>query len=221
MSLRMISEVMKLRDTASHCPLCGRTFGRVAKTQEHIFPRWLQKYHKLETERLTLPNFLGKTYKSVRIEICEKCNHQRFGHLESEIARRVRSDDAYSAVKELDPELLAIWLGKILWLLCRKGHASQDYRTRDDLVSNSIVPQVLMPGLTYLGMIERAYAMRKNMYSCYLTDPPLPEFFYGRPYSLYVVEIDTRDARFSAFDFSDNLITLGVALTCAPRPPHS
>ena len=125
MSLRMISDVLALGDIASHCPLCGRRFGRVAKTQEHIFPRWLQKHHKLETGRLTLPNFIGKTYKSVKIDICEKCNHHRFGRLESEISRRVCSGDAYSAVQELDPELLAIWLGKILWLLCRKGHAYQ------------------------------------------------------------------------------------------------
>ena len=212
MSLRMISDVLSLRDIASHCPLCGRKFGRVTKTQEHIFPRWLQKHHTLETERLSLPNFIGKTYKSVRIGICEKCNHHRFGRLESEIGRRVCSGDAFSAVQELDPELLAVWLGKILWLLCRKGHAYQDYRTRNDPAPDTIVPQAFMPGLAYLGMIERAYATRKDMYSCYLNDPPFPEFFYGLPYSLYVVEIDTRDSRFKAFDFVDNLITLGAAL---------
>lgn len=212
MSLRMISDVLAMRELSTHCPLCGRKFGRVAKTQEHIFPRWLQKHHKLETRRLTLPNLVGKTYKSVKIDICEKCNHYRFGQLESEIARRVCSDDALAAARDLDPALLAIWLGKILWLLCRKGHAYVDHRTRDDPAPDSIVPRALMPGTAYLGMIERAYAMRKDMYSCYLTDPPMPEFFYWPPYSLYVVEIDTRDTRFEAFDFMDNLITLGAAL---------
>ena len=171
MSLRMIDNVLALKDVATHCPLCGRKFGRVAKTQEHIFPRWLQKHHELETRRLTLPNFTGKTYKSVRIDICEKCNHQCFSRLESEISRRVRSGDAFSAVQELDPELLAIWLGKIFWLLCRKGHAYQDHRTRDDPKPDSIIPQEFMPGIAYLGMIERAYAMRKDMFACYLTDP--------------------------------------------------
>ncbi|MCT9000239.1 HNH endonuclease [Chelativorans intermedius] len=212
MSLQMISDVLALRDISSHCPLCGRKFGRVARTDEHIFPRWLQKHHKLETRRLTLPNFIGKTYKSVRIDICEKCNHHRFGRLETEIARRVRSGDAFAAVQDLDQELLAVWLGKILWLLCRKGHAYPDHRRRNEPEPDSIVPQDLMPGITYLGMMERAFAMHKGMYACYLTDPPLPDFFYGPPYSLYVVEIDTRDTRFEAFDFADNLITLGAAL---------
>lgn len=164
MSLRMISDVLALRDIATHCPICGRKFGRVVRTQEHIFPRWLQKHHKLETGRMTLPNFIGKIYKSVRIDICDKCNHHRFGRLESEVSCRVCSGNAYSAVQHLDPELLAIWLGKILWLLCRKGHAYQDHRTRDDPAPESIVAQALMPGIAYLGMIERAYAMLKDMY---------------------------------------------------------
>ena len=212
MSLRMIGDVLRLRNIGSHCALCGRKFGEIAKTQEHIFPRWLQKHHSLEDERLSLPNFTGKSYKSVRIEICEKCNNHRFGQLESQVGRHVRSGDAYSAVRELEPELLAVWLGKILWLLCRKGHAYQDHRTRNETVPDSIVPQAFMPGLAYLGMIERSYAMRKGMYSCYRADLPIPDVFYALPYSLYVVEIDTRDTRFSAFGFADNLVTLGVAL---------
>lgn len=208
----MLNDVPKLRDISTHCPLCGRKFGRVAKTEEHIFPRWLQKHHKLETRKLTLPNFIGKTYNSVKIDICEKCNHIQYGRLEAEMSRRVCSDNAYAAIQELDPELLAIWLGKIFWLLCRKGHAYQDYRTRNDTVPENIVPDAIMDGIVYLGTIERAFAMRKSMYSCYLGDPPFPELFYGPPYSLYIVEIDTRDARFEAFDFTDNLVTLGAAL---------
>ena len=127
----------------------------------------------------------------------EQLGWSRIETIDEDLGRSAAGNVERTGFDRMVAEVLAIWLGKILWLLCRKGHASQDYRTRDDLVSNRIVPQVLMPGLTYLGMIERAYAMRKNMYSCYLTDPPLPEFFYGRPYSLYVVEIDTRDARFT------------------------
>jgi len=208
----MISDVLAVRDIAVACPLCGRKFGRVSKTQEHIFPRWLQKQHHLETRRLVLPNLIGKRYTSVKINICAICNHRRFGLLESKISRRVCSDDAFSAVQDLDPASLATWLGKIFWLLCRKSHAARNHRTRNEPKPDHIIPNALMAGITYLGMIERAYAMRKGMFSCYLDDPPIPEFFYGPPYSLYVVEIDTRDVRFEAFDFIDNLPTLSVAL---------
>ena len=49
------------------------------------------------------------------------------------------------------------------------------------------------------------------MVACYAGDPPFPEFFYGAPYSLYRYRIDTRDARFEAFDFTDSPVALGVA----------
>ena len=207
----MLDDVLALRSIKTHCALCGRKFGRVAKTTEHIFPRWLQKHHDLGTRRLTLPNFIGKTYKSITIEICEKCNNQRFGSLESEIAQLVRSPDPFSEAKTFGAEKLAIWVGKIFWLLVRKGHAYADFRTRNDVEPDTIVPTALVAGTTYVGMLERAYAMRKEMFACYLTDPPIPELFYRAPYSIYLVEIDTRDDRFEAFDFIDNTATVGVA----------
>jgi hypothetical protein len=46
---------------------------------------------------------------------------------------------------------------------------------------------------------------------CYSSDPPVPELFYGAPYSLYRFRIDTRDDRFEAFDFTDSPMVLGVS----------
>lgn len=208
----MIHNVLALHDIESYCPLCGRDFGRSAKTEEHIFPRWLQKHCGLETVRLNLPNFIGKAYKSVKIDICYTCNNKRFGQLETKLSQLIRTDKAYSLVQELDLDLLAVWLGKILWLLCRKGHTYDDHRTRNEAISDKIVPHNLMPGATYLGMMLRSFAMRKGMFSCYVSDPPIPEFFYEPPYSLYIVEIDTRDDRFETFDYFDNLNVLGAAI---------
>jgi hypothetical protein len=68
-----------------------------------------------------------------------------------------------------------------------------------------------MPGTFYLGMIQRAFATQKGMFSCYADDPPLP-LLYGSPYSLYRFRIDTQDTRFETFDFADNIAALGVAI---------
>jgi hypothetical protein len=61
----MIRDVLANRDIDTHCPLCGRSFGRVKSSEEHIFPKWLQQHHGLLTRRLNIPNFIGKPYKSV------------------------------------------------------------------------------------------------------------------------------------------------------------
>ena len=207
----MLNDVLANRNIGTHCPLCGRKFGRVEATEEHIFPKWLQHHHRLLTKRLTIPNFLGKTYKSIKIDICKLCNNMRYGKLETVISELLRSPDPFVAVKAVSDDDLAIWLGKIFWLLCRKSHSVEDYRTRDDPTPDRIVPNEMMPGTTYLGMIQRAFAMRKGMFSCYASDPPIPAF-YEEPYSLYRFRIDTRDARFEAFDFIDNIPVLGTAI---------
>jgi hypothetical protein len=115
------------------------------------------------------------------------------------------------AALALSDDEIAIWLGKIFWLLIRKSHSVVDFRTRDLPVPDRIVPNDVFPGTLFLGMIERAYATGKGMVCCYATDPPFPEFFYSEPYSLYRYRIDTRDDRFEAFDFMDSPVTLGVA----------
>lgn len=212
MSLRMMSDVLALRDIRTHCPLCGRKFGRVAKTDEHIFPGWLQRLHDLRDRRLNLPNFVGKTYKSVRIEICEKCNGERFGQLESELSKVIRAENPFNELQKVGAERIAAWMGKILWLLARKGYAYPDHRTLSDSLSENIVPGRLMPGLTFLGMYERTFSMRKRMQSCFLNDPPVPKIYYQAPFSLYIVELDTRDQRLEGFDFVDDLSALGVAI---------
>lgn len=94
MSVAMIEDVLRLRDITKSCPLCGRYFSRVGKDLEHVFPRWLQKRHNLWTRKLTLPNFVGRNYKSIRVSICPRCNNQRFGGLERLISGLTANGDA-------------------------------------------------------------------------------------------------------------------------------
>lgn len=211
MSLRMIRDVLKPKEVATYCPLCGRPFSRFPSNNEHIYPKWLQHHHNLWNRRLTIPNFIGKRYKTVKITICERCNRKTFGKLETRIAPLLTSANPFAAVAILDDAELAVWLGKIFWLLVRKSHSVMDFRTRDLPHPERILPDELLPGTLFLGMLERSYAMCKGMASYYDTDPPIPQFFWP-PYSLYRFQIDTRDSRFKSFDFTDSPMVLGAAL---------
>jgi hypothetical protein len=210
MSLQMINSVIANRSIASYCPLCGRRFKGIESNAEHIFPKWLQRHHQLWTRRLTIPNFLGKSYKSVTVTVCARCNNARFGQLENVLSKAVRTADAFEAFAELPDEAIALWLGKIFWLLCQKSHSVQDYKTRTAPKPEQILPEELMPGIAYLGVFERAFANKKSMLSCYLTDPPIPEF-YGPPYSLYRFKIADIE-KFENFDYLDSPIVLGLAM---------
>jgi hypothetical protein len=212
MSLRMIREVLKPRDIATHCPLCGRAFSRFPSDEEHIYPKWLQHHHNLWNRRLNIPNFIGKQYKSIKIMLCMRCNGKTLGNLETRLAPLLTSADPFTSVAPIENFELAVWLGKIFWLLIRKSHSVVDFRTRDLPKPDRILPNELLPGTLFLGMFERTFATRKGMMSCYDTDPSVPEFFYEEPYSLYRFRIDTRDDRFEAFDFTDSPLVLGVSM---------
>ena len=211
MSLRMISDVLKPKDVETHCPLCGRSFARFPSDEEHIFPRWLQHHHHLWTRRLNIPNFTGKAYKSVKIRICKRCNGKTFGNLEARLAPVLTGADPFAMAAAISDDELAFWLGKIFWLLIRKSHSVPDFRTRNLPEQDRVLPNELLPGTLFLGMVERAYATAKGMVCCYSSDPPVPEFFYEAPYSLYRFRIDTRDDRFEAFDFTDSPVVLGLS----------
>jgi hypothetical protein len=207
----MISEVLANRGIDTHCPLCGRPFTRAGSSAEHIFPKWLQHHHDLWTCRLTIPNFIGKTYESIKIKICERCNNKRYGKNETIISNLLRSPDAYAACAAIPDDVLAIWLGKIFWLLCRKSHSVEDFRTYDQPQVDRIIPDRMIPGTLYLGMIQRTFATKKRMVSCFGDDPPIPSL-YRNPYSFYRFRIDTRDTKFETFDYADNVPVLGAAL---------
>lgn len=211
MSVRMMTEAMRPKDVRTHCPLCGRSFARFQKNEEHIFPRWLQREYHLWNEKLGIPNFIGKRYKSVKIDICERCNNRTFGALEGRLAPLLTADMPYEAARDVSDLDLASWLGKIFWLLIRKSHSTIDFRTRDDAVPDTIIPEEFFQGTLYLGMFMRAIAMRKGMVSCFEGDPPL-SLFYGQSFSLYRARIDVRDKNHQQFDFIDSPTGLGVAI---------
>jgi hypothetical protein len=212
MSVRMIKDVLRARDIRSQCPLCGRDESKAHHTEEHIFPGWLQQHHDLLNRRLTIPNLIGKTYKTVKIGICARCNNETFSRLETRISRALTAPHPFVEASALDRDDVAAWIGKILWLLARKSNSVQDHRTRHKAKPEQILPSALLPGLLYTGMLLRCFARGKTMRACHVDDPSMSLRLLGPAYSLYIHEIDRRDDRFESFDFMDNTLIAGAAI---------
>ncbi len=212
MSLRMMEDVLRARDINSHCPVCGRAALRYPHTEEHIIPLWLQQKHNLLNKRLTIPNFIDKRYKSVKIGICACCNNERLGKIEARVAPVFASADPFGALSSIDVCTMALWICKIHWLLGRKSNSAIDFRTRGKPKPDRILPDELLPGLLYSGMILRSFLTGKRMVACFLDDPPIPEFYYGFPFSLYCYRITERDRRIENFDLLNNSAFSALAL---------
>lgn len=211
MSLRMIATASRLHDPERNCPLCGRKYGRVEKTEEHIFPLWLQRRHKLLTQTISIPNGITKRYNSVKLGVCKKCNNERFGALERRIASAADAKPgAFRGAESLSDAELAVWLGKIFFLISRKSGMHEDFRLRNAPEKDAILPKELHPGFGFLAVVLNAWALGKGLYSCYLDDPPLPAL-YGPPFSLYRFRIDTTSTH-GTYDYSDNAVGLSAAI---------
>ncbi len=211
MSIRMIKDVLRARDIETHCPLCGREKTKAPHTDEHIFPLWLQHSHGLLNRQLTIPNLIGKKYKTVKIGICARCNTKTFSRLEGRISRALTSSNPFVEANGLDPDDIAAWIAKIVWLLARKSHSVRDHRTRHKAKPERILPSALLPGLLYSGMLLPCFARGKRMLAGH-ADQSMPLRMFGPPYSFYVHEIDCRDDRFESFDFMDNTLAGGGAI---------
>jgi hypothetical protein len=59
----------QLQTGANRCFLCGSHLGE-ARTQEHIFPKWLQRRYDLLDQRIDLLNGTGIPYRQMKVPCC-------------------------------------------------------------------------------------------------------------------------------------------------------
>ena len=102
----------------STCFLCGRRLGTKNRADEHVIPRWLQERFHLWNQRLFLPNRTRILYRHLKIPCCKECNNERLSKIEASM--RAAAERGPEEVAALDPIVLFIWLGKILYGLLYK-----------------------------------------------------------------------------------------------------
>lgn len=102
---------------AGQCFVCGRGLDLTSRTEEDVFPRWLQQDLRALPDRsrrpLLLPNATGIALNQVRIPACLECNGVRLSQLEGRISGAFRA--GYSGVRSLSESDLRQWSSKIAY----------------------------------------------------------------------------------------------------------
>ncbi len=102
----------------NRCFLCGTELSEENRTDEHVFPRWVQREFDLYDLRMGLPNDSEIKYRQLTIPCCGQCNGRWLSQLEDEVATAFREGpDAFEA---LGPVTLGLWLSKIYYGLLFK-----------------------------------------------------------------------------------------------------
>lgn len=100
--------------TYDKCFMCGEILTDLNSSDEHVYPRWLQKEFNLWDQHLTLLNGTDIVYRNLKIPCCLKCNND---YLNKRIEKRIEEavKGGYEKFKELDESIIFKWLNKIAY----------------------------------------------------------------------------------------------------------
>jgi hypothetical protein len=93
--------------------LCSAPLRSKNRSDEHVFPKWLQNRFKLWNQRLDLINLTSIPYRQLTIPCCKTCNNVHLSRMEDIIRAAVESGP--NAVAQLPPSTVYMWLSKIFY----------------------------------------------------------------------------------------------------------
>jgi len=96
--------------SSAHCFYCARKLHK--RTEEHVFPLWLQKRFKLQNQTIHLLNGTTIKYSQLKVPCCPKCNNEHLSGLEKRVQRHLRTPP--SKLTQLQLTELFTWACKIL-----------------------------------------------------------------------------------------------------------
>lgn len=104
--------------TNDKCFLCGCLLDENNYSEEHVFPKWLQRKFNLWDKELILLNGTTIRYKNLKIPCCKKCNNTMSMKIEKPIERGV--SQGYGEIIKIDEQVIFQWLNKISYGLLFK-----------------------------------------------------------------------------------------------------
>jgi hypothetical protein len=91
------------------CLFCGTELNDENRTQEHVFPRWLQTRHGLTNQTIVLANDTDLKYSQLLVPACAACNGVHASQLEGRVA------DGSASEQDMWLWMLKIQLGTFYW----------------------------------------------------------------------------------------------------------
>lgn len=122
--------------TYDRCFICGEVLNSANRSDEHVFPRWLQREFNLWDQRLILLNGTEIPYRQLTIPCCRTCNND---HLNKKIEKVMESavKGGYEEFIKLDESIIFKWLVKLSYgILFKELSLKANIR---DMSSNTII----------------------------------------------------------------------------------
>ncbi|MGQ3067956.1 MAG: hypothetical protein ACT6TH_11495 [Brevundimonas sp.] len=179
------------------CFLCATALTGDSRSEEHVFPRWLQKQFGIRDRKLELLNRVPVAYRKLTIPCCRTCNNGVLANLERRVQKHLLGSPANLSVEARTD--LFLWTSKILFgLLYKQTSVSLDPAHRS---GPTILDRTDMRQFSYLHMYLQG--IRKGFQ--YWGETPLPA-------TLFVYDVECPIDPYYHFDWHDIPATSAIYL---------
>ena len=169
----------------NHCFLCGTELDENNRSEEHVYPKWLQNKFGLWTQRLGLLNNTSIPYKDLKVPCCKKCNIKMSFALEKPMEQAVSG--GFDTLSAINRDIIFLWLSKLAYGVLYKELSLSIDRTN--------------PEKGYI-VKEEGFREREAEFLLLQTILSNGEFAGEKPYSMLLFRIveDERFGNYWAFD---------------------
>lgn len=108
-----LKKAHEIYDFSNNCFMCRIPLDASNRSDEHVFPQWLQGKYNLRTYRMSIPYDNKLSYGRYLVPCCKKCNNEKMSHWENHIKRALQ--EGYDGLVKLDENIIAWWLTKIYY----------------------------------------------------------------------------------------------------------
>lgn len=173
--------------TYDRCFICGDLLDGENYTQEHIYPKWLQRQYNLWNQKLVLLNESSIKYRNLTIPCCRNCNNILSNEIEKPI--KEASERGYSEFVKLDHDIIFKWLNKLSY-----GMLFKELSLKVDM-SNNFSNSIYTPEMLKL----------HQMQFCFLKSIINKSEYIIKPYSVLVFKVKATSKK--QYWASDNIFT--------------
>jgi len=115
---------------SNHCFLCGEELTPSTRSDEHVFPEWLQRELDLWDQKIQLLNETLIPYRQILIPCCKHCNNSCLSQMENDVSSILNGD--FRELTEEEELRLFQWCSKIFYGILHKEMVLLSDRARTD-----------------------------------------------------------------------------------------
>lgn len=168
--------------SVDRCFVCDEVLTDENRTEEHIYPKWLQRKFNLYNQKIRLLNDTFIQYRNLKVPCCKDCNAKMSEKIEKPMERAV--EGGYESFRLLDRKIIFQWLNKLSYGMLYKEAMLLRERGKEE--AGYVMPHEILNEL--------------HMKYIFLISIVNDTEYVASPYSLLIFKIKSSESDYWGYD---------------------